>query len=149
VPSIQSRYPQLWPPPIADGSWLAVLLIVLGVLGTALLMGTFLVGIGWIAGRVRQAHRTRTSNADTIPDMTVPGGDEDPITRALQAVALGTIYETEPLLRVIAEQSSPLAPRARLALTYVVSSAGHSEEAEAVGREALRANPELLPLCVE
>ncbi len=147
MPSIQNRYPQLWPPPVAGG-WVVILQIVLAVLGTVLLMGTFIVGVGWVAERVR-SFRSPKGVPDEGWEMALPGGDEDPITRAVQAVELGTTYETEPLLRVIAEQPSPIAPRARLALAYVLSAAGHGVEAEAVGREALRANPDLLPLCVE
>jgi Flp pilus assembly protein TadD len=147
VPSIQNRSPQLWPP-VFSGSWLVVLLIVLGVLGAALLMGTFLVCVGWIAERMR-SFRSPKSIPDDGWEMAFPGDDGDPITRAMQAVELGTTYETEPHLRAIAEQPSPLAPRARLALAYVLSASGDGVEAEAVGREALRANPELLPLCVE
>lgn len=146
VHSSQDRYPQLWPAPFSGQSLVVVLLIALAVLGTALLTGGFLVGAGWVAERMRSL---RGSKAAAESEAVSPGGDEDPVARALRAVELGTLYETEPLLRVSAEQPSPVAARARLALAYVLSAAGRDEEAEATGREALRAEPDLLPLCVE
>lgn len=148
MPSFQNRDPQLWPAPVFSGSWLVILLIVLGVLGTVLLMGVFMVGIGSVAERVR-SFRGAKSAPEEGWESVIPGAGEDPITRAVQAVELGTTYDTEPLLRVIAEQPTPIAPRARLALSYVLSAANHTQEAESVGREALRADPTLLPLSVE
>ncbi len=151
MPDPQNRFPQIWPPPVSSGSWVVVLLIVAAVLGTVVLMGAFMVGLGSVAELVRSFRGPKGARAgsEDEQDVVLPGGEEDPITRAVRAVELGTTYETEPLLRVIAEQPSPVAPRARLALTYVLCAAGHGVEAEAVGREALRGDPALLPLCVE